>query len=293
MQPDAIPPVRPAHSMLARRTLLAGLLATGGVAVSGRPAAAAAYPVVGRIRETYLAAGGASVLGAARQREVRTRINGDNTYAQRFARGIVWWGSGKGLVDVTADARVRLDTAENFRPVRGVAGVWRADDLDGCSALEERVVRDLGIATMIAMNSGSDPSITGVRRLNFHISNSGSHDEFYRGYVRRSGSRASVGRVLGAVAASTEPVLVHCRGGKDRTGWLSDVMQRVAGVSRARRDADYLATTSYTGAEVDLDWLNAARDQLADDYGTVERYLTRGCGMSSRTYSSLGERLAG
>ena len=33
MQPDAIPPVRPAHSMLARRTLLAGLLAPGGVLI--------------------------------------------------------------------------------------------------------------------------------------------------------------------------------------------------------------------------------------------------------------------
>ena len=62
-------------------------------------------------------------------------------------------------------ARVRLIAAPNFRPVRGVGRVWRADDLDGCSPLEERIVRDVGITTMVALNTGSDPSITGVRNL--------------------------------------------------------------------------------------------------------------------------------
>jgi hypothetical protein len=275
---------------LARRSVLAGALGLAGTSLVGIPLAQAAPDVSGRILETYLAAGGAGVLGGAVGREVKRRISDRNTYGQQFERGTVWWGSGVGKVDLPA-RRVRLDTAENFRPAVGVRDLWRADDLDGCSPLEERIVIDLGIETMIAMNSGSDPSISGVDRYRYSISNSGSRLEFYRGYVTRDASRASVGRVLRRVARSDAPVLVHCQGGKDRTGWVCDLMQTVAGVSRSVRDQDYLVTREYSGGEVDLAWLTAARDQLVADYGTVTDYLVEGCDMDREDVTLLRERL--
>lgn len=279
---------------LSRRLLLTGLLGAAGAAGLAAPrAGATGFRVAGRIRETYLDAGGADVLGASTGSEVKVRIDGHTTYAQRFEHGTVWWGSGVGKVDLPRSDRVRLDTAPNFRPVLGVAAVWRSDDLDHCTPLEERIVRDLGIATMIAMNSGSDPSIHGVRKRKFHISNSGSHDEFYRGYVTRSASRKAVGEVLTTVAETDRPVLIHCSAGKDRTGWVSELLQSVAGVPRSKRDAGYLATFDYAQSDVELDWLQAARDQLSADYGTVERYVTEGCGLSARRYADLRDRLIG
>ena len=280
-----------AGAVLGRRTLLAGALGLTGVALVGVPSASAAAPVTGRILETYRAAGGEAVLGAAVAREVKRRIDSRSTYGQRFARGRVWWGSGVGLVD-RPDLRVRLATALNFRPVTGVRDVWRTDDLDGCSALEQRVVVDLGIETMIAMNSGGDPSIPGVRRYRYEISNAGSHLEFYRGYVTRPASRVSVGKVLRRVARTDAPVLIHCAGGKDRTGWTSDLLQAVAGVAREVRDRDYLATRSYSGGAVDLAWLDAARDQLVAAYGTLTGYLVDGCGLSRADLAQLQRRLA-
>jgi protein tyrosine phosphatase (PTP) superfamily phosphohydrolase (DUF442 family) len=288
-QPDLIPPAGGAG--LGRRSVLAGALGLAGAALVGAPVAQAAPRVSGRILQTYLAAGGAGVLGAAVHGEVKQRITHLNTYGQRFERGTVWWGSGVGKVDLSGGARVRLDSARNFRYAAGVRDLWRTDDLDGCTALEKRVVADLGIETMIAMNSGSDPSIPGVDRYQYYISNAGEHLEFYRGYVTREASRTSVGRVLRRVARSDAPVLVHCAGGKDRTGWVCDLMQTVAGVSQEVRDLDYLATRAYSGADVDLSWLTAARDQLTTDYGTVTRYLVDGCGMTTTDLARLKKRL--
>lgn len=282
----------PSRPVLSRRTALIGGLGLAGTALVGVPSAQAAPRVAGRMLYTYLAAGGAAVLGAPVHGEVKRRISSKNTYGQRFKHGSIWSGSGVGKVDLPDGARVRLDTAPNFRPVTGVRDLWRTSDLDGCTALEKRIVVDLGIGTMIAMNSGSDPSIPGVDRHRYYISNAGEHLEFYRGYVTRSASRTSVGRVLRRVARSDAPVLVHCSAGKDRTGWVCDLMQTIARVSRKARDADYLATRAYAGSEVDLAWLAAAREQLVTDYGTVESYLVDGCDLDPAYLGRLRARLA-
>ncbi|MCA1480832.1 tyrosine-protein phosphatase, partial [Bradyrhizobium sp. NBAIM08] len=158
---------------------------TGAVGLAGWPVGAeAATPTIkGRILETYLAAGGKPVLGKAEAKEVKQRIDGHNTYAQSFQHGRVWWGSKVGKVDLPDVARVRLDGAQNFRPLVGVRDLWRSDDLDDCTALDERIVRDLGVRTVIAFNGGSDPKIRSVDRYAFPISNSGTKLEFYQGYV--------------------------------------------------------------------------------------------------------------
>ena len=280
----------PSALVLARRSVLVGALGLAGTALVGAPGAEAAPRVTGRIRETYLAAGGADVLGAPLHRQVKRTIDHVNTYAQHFERGTVWWGARAGLVD-RPGARVRLASAPNFRPVSGVRDLWRTDDLDGCTPLEKRVVMELGVTTMIAMNARTDPSIPGVERRYYPISNAGERLEFYRGYVTRKDSRESVGRVLRRVARTEGAVIVHCKAGKDRTGWVCDLLQLVAGVPRDVRDLDYLATRAYAGGSVELEWLEAARTQLADDYGSVTDYLVDGCDVTRADLGRLAARL--
>ena len=100
-----------------------------------------------------------------------------------------------------------------------------------------------------------------------------------------------MGRALTAVASTPASVLVHCAGGRDRTGWLSDLMSSLVGVSQGARDASYLATKTYSGLTIDIAWLNAARAELRGRYGTTDRYLTVGCGLSAATLAGLKKRL--
>ncbi|WP_300009208.1 tyrosine-protein phosphatase [Pseudonocardia sp.] len=71
---------------------------------------------------------------------------------------------------------------------------------------------------------------------------SGHHDlgTAYRMLVRDAAARIAV--IVGLVAGSPGPVLVHCTAGKDRTGIVVAVLLRAVGVRRSDVVADYLRT---------------------------------------------------
>ncbi len=71
-------------------------------------------------------------------------------------------------------------------------------------------------------------------------------DDTHRFYVemtRRWGDRFAA--AVGAVAHAPEaPVVVHCRGGRDRTGIVAALLLRLAGVSREHAAADYALSSA-------------------------------------------------
>lgn len=101
------------------------------------------------------------------------------------------------------------------------------------------------------------------------------------------------------------PALIHCSGGKDRTGLVAALIQLLAGVSRDLVVADYLATNRYFEPrlsefrrairvlslfrvppetirnllEVRQEYLDETLDAILDRYGTIEGYLVEGCGI--------------
>ena len=62
-----------------------------------------------------------------------------------------------------------------------------------------------------------------------------------------------------AVATAPGPALVHCVGGKDRTGLVVALLLRLAGVSRADIDADYAVSESNLD---DQHWIDEAPDEV-------------------------------
>jgi protein-tyrosine phosphatase len=64
-----------------------------------------------------------------------------------------------------------------------------------------------------------------------------------------------------AVATSSGTALVHCLGGKDRTGLVCALLLRLAGVSLERIDEDY-ALSGVNLAPRDAAWLASAPDEL-------------------------------
>ena len=102
--------------------------------------------------------------------------------------------------------------------------------------------------------------------------------------------------------AENLPTLVHCSGGKDRTGFASAIVLRALGVPEETVFDDYLLTNVYTANEIERqlmllrmylffrtgpeairpllgvrrDYLQAAFDAIDEQYGSVDAYLREG-----------------
>lgn len=117
-----------------------------------------------------------------------------------------------------------------------------------------------------------------------------------------------------ADAHRTGAALFHCTAGKDRTGWAAASLLLLLGADDETIHADYLqtnedllpaiepliASAASTGIEpelmrsafgVQLDYLDAALEQLESSFGTVEGYFSTGLGLSPATIDALRERL--
>lgn len=98
----------------------------------------------------------------------------------------------------------------------------------------------------------------------------------------------AVVRALAAVADAPEGgVLVHCAGGKDRTGLVAALLLRLVGVPAAAVAEDYAATEGEAPREAMADVLA----ELERRHGSVEEYLRDG-GLDESRVARLRELLA-
>jgi protein-tyrosine phosphatase len=137
-----------------------------------------------------------------------------------------------------------------------------------------------------------------------------------RSFVDDAATRAGFAQLLTEMARTAGPQLFHCTAGKDRTGWASALLLSIAGVPEGTIFDDYLLTNEYTAASmkvtydqivasrgeavaqiykpllgVDRSYLEAGLGRLAEKYGTVDRYLTEGLGLSRGTIETLRHKL--
>lgn len=142
--------------------------------------------------------------------------------------------------------------------------------------------------------------------------------EVYESFVRTPQARASYARLLTSLATGDLPQLFHCTAGKDRTGWAAVLLLEIAGVDRDTILADYLLTNEVSSATrekylaligehlgpekvavyeptmvVEAEYLEAAYDAVAADYGSVDAYLRNGLGLGEDVIGGLRIRLAG
>lgn len=139
-----------------------------------------------------------------------------------------------------------------------------------------------------------------------------------RSFVTDPVRRAGFKQVLSDIAASDGVQLFHCTSGKDRTGWTAMLLQTIAGVPAQTIMDDYLLSNTYLQATnekilaqisqalspqvatnlepalgVDASYLEAGLAQIANDYGTVDGYLTEGLGLTPDTIALLKAKLVG
>lgn len=250
------------------------------------------------------------------------------------------------------DRHYPLAGAENFRDLGGYATadgrtvawgrLFRSDHLGNLTDVDVAAVRRLGIRLVCDLRAPSEredggsrfPAGTDVRVLPLPV----DFPALEPGLVRRRllGREFAAGALAetvlaayrayvtdfapafaGVLAALAEPghvpALIHCNGGKDRTGFAATVVLSALGVPRATIVEDYLLTNHFTRAttrrrawlvflasrlsvrpremrallEAREPYLDAAFRAMEEGFGSVEAYLRDGLGVTD----ALRERL--
>ena len=133
----------------------------------------------------------------------------------------------------------------------------------------------------------------------------------YRALVTLASARAAYGRLFRELArAENLPALVHCSGGKDRSGWAAAALLLLVGVGPDVVMTDYLRggwrsevgaagltrTLTERGGDPALwqpifsarpAYLEAALDQVDRSFGSIEAYFGEGLGVDAATQDAL------
>ncbi|KAA0918207.1 tyrosine-protein phosphatase [Dietzia sp. ANT_WB102] len=253
--------------------------------------------------------------------------------------------------DGVVAGEIRLTSVHNFRDVAGPGyalhpsgtmargQVYRSTPLtvgDEDLGMLER----LGITTVVDLRTGSEiaqqPDVVPAGAEYLPIDVLGGHtsaatltasvltgaeearremSETYERFVVGDYERRAFGRAVRALAVSSGPAVVHCTAGKDRTGWVSALLQLLAGVREEDVIADYLLTRemsegfvsairTYVQAEmpeklevievlIGVEEANLRRslDALASEFGDARRYLVEGAGVEGAAVDDLSARL--
>ncbi|MER5728638.1 tyrosine-protein phosphatase [Streptomyces sp. NPDC002138] len=248
-------------------------------------------------------------------------LGGTRTAGGRTVRpGLVLRSGQLDRLDLAADpavAALGLRTVIDFR-----TDAERADHPD---VVPEGVRMLVGDVLADKVNSGRMPAAAQLKDLLSDPAVAEKHlgggkaqalfAETYRSFVSSSSGQAAYRMLLTALAdEESGPLLFHCTAGKDRTGWGATVVLSLLGADEETLMAEYLSVNpavraafaplieGFTAAggdpEIALaligvvpEYLAAALDEVAVRYGSMEKYVREGLGVSDDTVSALRTRL--
>ncbi len=199
----------------------------------------------------------------------------------------------------------KLKNVSNFRDAGAAGGIksgilYRSGLLaDASKADKEALAKLLDGGLVIDLRTsdnksknGKDPKLEGVAHVDIPIVGTTNYTKFVDG---KEGEKASAafGKALKAIANADGPVLIHCTHGKDRTGWLTAMAMYAIGASDSQVMTEYMKSSGQTaGKNVTKDMLNAGLSAVKKKYGTVQKYLTEGLGLTSSDIAALKKKLA-
>ena len=217
-----------------------------------------------------------------------------------------------------AGAVVRSDNVRGLTDAgwRALAdhGVTRIVDLRWPEELAEDQPRDVDIDVVHVSVLGETYDRDYVAELDAHLASVDDVAEHYAwsyvDFLERY--RERFGRAFAAIADADGTVVVHCMGGKDRTGLVSALLLRLAGVALETIGEDY-ALSADNLAPLSEQWLAEATDEAEREkrrrlahtpaeamvsvveeierrYGDVASYL-RAAGLTDAQVERLRERL--
>ncbi|WP_300647797.1 tyrosine-protein phosphatase [Paenalcaligenes sp.] len=141
-------------------------------------------------------------------------------------------------------------------------------------------------------------------------------EEIYRLITNDEHARKEIGTLLNQIAENDGAQIVHCSGGKDRTGWVSAILLHIAGVPRDVIMNDFLLSNDYSlqsitesfnktasqkGVQAALafapfmgvqeNWLEISFNEAEKNYGSMDEYITKGLNVSPETQQRIKAKL--
>jgi protein-tyrosine phosphatase len=271
-------------------------------------------------------------------RRLEARVGGTRITGLPPGRHYVSVSSAAG-VEVVAERRVPLSGPWNFRDLGGYrvapggvtrwGVVFRSDSLHNCTSEDVEHLDHLGVTTVFDLRRDDERAqhpgpravvpmtISGGRLADADPTTLKTRDDgerwLFEDYCRMLAvAGPDFGRLLSALAdEGTYPAVVHCMGGKDRTGMAAALLLSWLGVDRETVLDDYELTGAYSeeerlravvelfgesGIEVGAAegllssprWaMAAALERLDTDYGGIERYLRDRAGLTDPVLGAL------
>lgn len=209
--------------------------------------------------------------------------------------------------DKAATASLAKITSVNNIRDAGTGGViktgllYRSGNLNDLSAADKKELESLlkgGIIIDLRRSSDKgfekDPNLSGVTEKQIAIKGEASADGYVKTFIKDADARKQFASALTTIANANGPVLIHCKHGKDRTGWLAALVMMASGATKAEAKAEYLKSP-----KVDAAWFDAAYKaaQKASSNGKISGFLTDsvskgGLGLSASTVATLKKKFA-
>ncbi len=240
-----------------------------------------------------------------------------------------------------------MKTINNFRDCGGYATtdgqrlrsgrLYRSGTLDNARGADLQALQTIGLKTIVDLRSPKEkkkelPAIACARRIDLPIELENRTRAQVQPLMTRRGAENEVVDILKQMyreladeawpqagqlfevllSANAYPVLIHCRAGKDRTGFMCALVQRAVGVERAAVFQNYLDTNNHFGLVTPRverlmkifslgrlqvenvratlsareEYLQAAFDQIDQRHGGLTAYLAK-CGVTAHEVDTL------
>jgi protein-tyrosine phosphatase len=240
-----------------------------------------------------------------------------------------------------------MKSVNNFRDCGGYATtnglrlrtghLYRSGTLDGARPDDLRTLQTIGLKTIVDLRAPREkkqelPRLDGARRIDVPIELENRVREKVQPLMTKRGAEGEVIDILKQMYrdladeawpqaselfkillnAEAYPVLIHCRAGKDRTGFMCALVQHAVGVEHAAIFQDYLETNHHFGLvsprmerlmkimsfgklqmenvraslSARAEYLQAAFDQIDQRHGGLTAYLAK-CGVTAGEIETL------
>lgn len=240
-----------------------------------------------------------------------------------------------------------MKTIHNFRDCGGYATtdgqrmrtgrLYRSGTLDDAREADLHTVQAIGLKTIVDLRAPREkkqelPRLDGLRRIDVPIELENRVREKVQPLMTKRGAEGEVIDILQQMYrdladeawpqaselfkillnADAYPVLIHCRAGKDRTGFMCALVQQAVGVERAAILQDYCETNNHFGlvsprmermmkimslGKLQMEnvraslaareeYLQAALDRIERNHGGMTAYLVK-CGVTAGEIETL------